>query len=115
MCPLSETIKDGTTREAEVYLHHKQGHRVPVWIRATPLRDEKNNIVGGAELFSDSSAQHLMLQRIQDLEELALIDNLTQLSNRKHLESEILKSLQEMKRYKLPFAILFIDIDQSGC
>jgi diguanylate cyclase (GGDEF)-like protein len=111
MCPLAATIKDGSTREAEVYLHHKKGHRVPVWIRATPLRDENNNIVGGAELFTDSSAQHLMLQRIQDLEELALIDTLTQLSNRKHLESEMHNSLQEMERYNLSFAILFIDID----
>ena len=111
MCPLAKTIKDGLPREADVYLHHKQGHRVPVWIRATPLRNEKNNIVGGAELFSDASPQHLMIQRIQDLEELALIDSLTQLSNRKYLESEIHKSLQEKERYNLSFAILFIDID----
>jgi diguanylate cyclase (GGDEF)-like protein/PAS domain S-box-containing protein len=111
MCPLAATIKDGSTREAEVYLHHKKGHRVPVWIRATPLRDENNNIIGGAELFTDSSSQHLMLQRIKDLEELALIDTLTQLSNRKHLESEMHNSLQEMERYNLSFAILFIDID----
>ena len=111
ICPLAETIKDGSTREAEVYLHHKQGHRVPVWIRATPLRDAKNMIVGGAELFTDASAHHLMLQRIQDLEALALIDSLTQLSNRKHLESEMHNSLQEMERYNLPFALLFIDID----
>jgi diguanylate cyclase (GGDEF)-like protein/PAS domain S-box-containing protein len=111
ICPLAATMREGSTREAEVYLHHKKGHRVPVWVRVTPLRDEKNEIVGGAELFTDSSAQHVMLQRIQDLEELALIDTLTQLSNRKHLELEIHNSLQEMQRYNLSFAILFIDID----
>ena len=111
LCPLAETIRDGSTREAEVYLHHKKGHRVPVWIRATPLRDEKHNIVGGAELFTDASAHHVMLKRIKDLEELALIDTLTQLSNRKHLESAMHNSFQEMERYNLSFAVLFIDID----
>lgn len=111
MCPLAATMSDGLTREAEVYLHHKKGHRLPVWIRATPLRNENSAIVGAAELFTDASAHQLILQRIHDLETLALIDPLTQLSNRKHLESELHNSLQEMQRYNLSFAILFIDID----
>ena len=36
-CPLSESIKDGRTREIRIFLHHKDGHRVPVWVRSDPI------------------------------------------------------------------------------
>jgi PAS domain S-box-containing protein len=29
-CPLHQTLSDGQGREALVYLHHKEGYRVPV-------------------------------------------------------------------------------------
>jgi len=33
MCPLEETMSDGKSRTAEVFLHHRNGHRVPVRVR----------------------------------------------------------------------------------
>ena len=50
-CPLHATMEDGKKREANVYLHHKDGQRIPVTIRTVPLKDEKNEIVGAVELF----------------------------------------------------------------
>ena len=82
MCPLAATIEDGSSRESEVYLHHKNGHRLPVWIRITPIRDTKGVIVGGAELFTDLSPRNALALRIEELERHALLDNLTQLANR---------------------------------
>ncbi len=37
-CPLAACMSDGLPREAEVFLHHADGHRVPVLVRgaATP-------------------------------------------------------------------------------
>ena len=32
-CPLTATIGDGAPREADVFLHHADGHRVPVRVR----------------------------------------------------------------------------------
>lgn len=37
-CPLAAVMEDGHVREAEVFLHHKDGHRMPVVVRATPMR-----------------------------------------------------------------------------
>src|SRR5689334_15269715 len=55
-CPLSATLFDGQVREAHVYLHHKRGHRVPVSIRVTPIRDAEGEIIGAAEVFADNTA-----------------------------------------------------------
>ena len=39
-------------RSADVYLHHKDGHRVAVTVRGHPLIDPHGRIVGSAEVFS---------------------------------------------------------------
>jgi PAS domain S-box-containing protein len=71
MCPLAATIKDGVPRKTEVYLHHRDGHRVPVSVRVTPRHDQNGNIIGGIELFSDLSNGEALRLWIAELEELA--------------------------------------------
>lgn len=111
MCPLAATIEDGKPREAEICLHHKGGHRIPVSVRASTLTDMDGNIIGGIELFTDISNQAANELRVKELEKLALLDNLTQLANRNYIVREIQSRLEEKKRFHVPFGILFIDID----
>lgn len=111
VCPLAATIKDGQPRDAEVYLRHKEGHRVPVWVRTAQLKDSKGQVVGGAELFSDLSANNAIANKIEELERLSLIDTLTQLANRRFVEMELVGRLSEMQRYDLSFGLLMLDID----
>ncbi len=111
MCPLAESISDGIPREAEVYLHHKNGHRVPVAIRVSTMTDGKGKIIGGIELFTDISGREASGLRIKELEKLAMLDSLTQLANRNFIEKELQNRFEENKRFKVPFGILFIDVD----
>lgn len=111
MCPLAASIKDGLSREAEVYLHHRDGYRVPVTIHVAPQRDKNGEIVGAIELFSDRSSRNVMRLRIEELERLAFLDNLTMLANRRYIELEVESRLAEVKRYGSTFGILLMDID----
>ncbi|MFQ5485191.1 MAG: GGDEF domain-containing protein, partial [Desulfobacterales bacterium] len=111
MCPLAATITDGKPREDEVYMHHKDGHRIPVSVRVSTLTDRDGKIIGGVELFTDISNQAANQLRVKELKKLVLIDNLTQLANRSYIEREIQSRLEEKKRLNIPFGILFIDID----
>ena len=110
-CPIDGTLEDGRYRDARVYLHHKDGHRVPVWIRAAPLRDTAGNIIGGAELFTDLSAGNAITERIQELERFSFLDNLTQLANRRFVEMELDSRVSELNRYGVTFGVIFMDID----
>jgi diguanylate cyclase (GGDEF)-like protein/PAS domain S-box-containing protein len=110
-CPLAATIDSGAVQDAELFLHHKNGHRVPVSVRVVPLTDDKGEVIGGVEMFSDSSNQAANEQRLQELEKLALLDELTQLANRRYLERELDARLEEMSRYDIPFGVLFMDLD----
>jgi len=111
MCPLAATIVDGKPREAEVYMHHKDGHRIPVSVRVSTLTDAQGKVIGGIELFTDISNQAANELRVKELEKLALLDNLTQLANRNYIEKEIQSRFEEKKRLNVPFGVFFIDID----
>ncbi len=110
-CPLARTLKDGKPREVEVYLHHKTGHRVPVSVRVSALRDSEGKITGATELFSDISNKSAIELRIKELEKIALLDHLTQLANRVYTEKSIESRFHERDRFGLPFGILLMDID----
>lgn len=110
-CPLAATLMDGLPREAEVYLHHKSGHRVPVLVRVTPIREATGAIAGAVEVFSDNSVKTTALQIMEDLRQLSLLDALTNLGNRRYIESHLQARLDELGRYNWPFGVLMIDID----
>ena len=112
LCPLAATMLDGSERTADVYLRHKDGHRVSVNIRITPLRDERGAITGGVEVFTDNSQKLSAIARMEAFEKLAYLDPLTGTANRRFAEITIHSRYEEFERYGWPFGLIFIDIDR---
>jgi diguanylate cyclase (GGDEF)-like protein/PAS domain S-box-containing protein len=110
-CPLSKTLEDGKIREADVYLHHKKGRRVPISIRVSPVRNTDNDIIGAVEVFSDNSQKIELIRKIDNLQKDVFIDPLTQIANRKYGEMHLKTRLNELKCYDVPFGFLIMDID----
>lgn len=110
-CPLAKTISDGLIRESNVFLNHKDGHRVAVKVYTIPLQDNNKETIGGAEVFSDISVMTAMQLKTKELEKMAFFDALTKLPNREHIQAEIMSMFHEYNRYSIPFGILFLDID----
>lgn len=110
-CPLQATISEGTPREAEVYLHHADGHRVPVRVRTSPIRNDNGEIIGGVESFSDNTSLLTVHSRAKRLERTTLLDPLTGVGNRRYLELQLKSALAEFQHYHIPIGILFIDVD----
>ena len=111
-CPLEAVIERASPPpEAKIFLHHKEGHRLPVRVRVVPLKDALGQIIGAAEFFTDISNQEIMSERIRELEQMALLDPLTRLPNRHHLEPSLISRLNERDRFGLHFGLLFLDLD----
>jgi len=110
-CPLSSTIVDGKSREVNVFLHHKKGHRVPVCVRTVPLRNRGGAIVGAIETFTDNTTHMADLERIRRLEKLAYVDELTNLANRRYLQDAMNSRLAELRRHGTPFGLMALDVD----
>ena len=112
LCPLAKTIKDGRRHEDELYLRHKDGHRIPVLVRVAPIKDKEKHIIGAVEIFSDNSSAVSRRARISELERLALLDELTLLPNRACMERELESRASELERFGRLFGVLLMDVDQ---
>ena len=110
-CPLQATMLDAQTRTVDVYLHHKDGHRVSVQVRALPLRDEVGEIAGSIEIFVDTSRQEAMFRQLKELERSLYQDELTGIGNRKFAEVRLSELMGAFTEHGQTFGVLFVDID----
>jgi len=110
-CPMAACLADGSTRSAEVFLHHKEGHRVPVRVQVLPVRDGDGSVVGSLEIFSDVSTPVEALRTIEELRALALLDPLTGLGNRRYAETTLARRLEQLRRYGWTLGVAFFDVD----
>ncbi|MHC1698916.1 MAG: diguanylate cyclase [Geobacteraceae bacterium] len=110
-CPARNTMESGMPAEAEVFLHHKNGHRIPVSVKVTPIHDAAGAVIGAVEIFRDNSEKLASLSLIEELEEKAFQDALTSLPNRRYLDRFLMAKLDETSRYDWKFGLIFLDID----
>ena len=111
-CPLSASIDDGSAHEANVFLRHKCGRRVPVNVRVQPMRGVDGSIVGAIEIFSDDSAQTEARRKTEAMKRLAFLDHLTQIPNRRFVEMSLATALVEFSVHNDPFGVLVFDLDK---
>jgi diguanylate cyclase (GGDEF)-like protein/PAS domain S-box-containing protein len=110
-CPLEATIKDGQARQAEVFLHHAQGHRVPVVLHAEAIKDETGKILGAVETFTDNTALFTIEKRASRLQGLVDQDALTKVGSRIYFTNILETSLMEVHALHAKIGLLFLDID----
>lgn len=104
ICNCSENIGD-------LYIRHKDGHRVPVRIHITPVTDTQGNIVGAIEVFRENVFRSVDEELIEDLKKADLIDPFTGLANRKYVEMKLRSSLEHKQKHNIPFGIILISVD----
>ncbi|MGC8690807.1 MAG: diguanylate cyclase domain-containing protein [Caldisericum sp.] len=110
-CPLVRAMEKGEIVSENVYLHDKNGARIPVNVETIPVRNRKGEIVGAVERFNQGWGLPLIRENIQKLQKDAFIDQLTQIPNRRYLEIKIDEAIKEVNLLNKSHGFLFIDID----
>ena len=110
-CPFNGVLKDGNPRELEMFLRHKEGHRVPIQVRVLPMRNDAGQIVGAVQVFGNSTADEPADRRVLELEKLAYHDSLTNLPNRRYFQLKVEQALQEHRSFSRLYGLLMFDID----
>jgi diguanylate cyclase (GGDEF)-like protein/PAS domain S-box-containing protein len=111
-CPLANCMENGRPREADVFLHHADGHRVPVLVRTAPLMDSEGNITGSVETFTRDSGVMSVHQELRELRHSVVTDKLTGIGNRRYLDSRLRSAILELTYEKdLSTGLLMMDID----
>ena len=107
-CPLYASTIDGEQRKADVFLRHKNGHRVPVSVNIFPMY-EQGEIVGAIEIFT-INAPRVYDEKNSGLDP-SMADKLTGLPNRAKAESFIGYKLSEAQQFGTRFCTIRADID----
>ena len=111
LCPLKGVLCDGHPRECAVFLRHRHGHRVPVRVRSSPIRDSGGLVIGAVEVFDQTSAP--ARHAIRQLEEFGCLDELTGAAHRRYGEMRVRQALEGLNEFRIPFGWLRIGLDAN--
>lgn len=116
-CPLHDSLVDYKRRCGQMYLHHKDGHRVRISTKISPVF-KNGEIIGAMEVFKQIMDNNLTKNNheedhysMEELKLMALYDPLTKIPNRRYVESFIDSKILEYRNLGIHFGILFMDID----
>ncbi len=110
-CPLHHTIQTGEIQQSHVFLKHKEGYRVPVLVKSLPIYDDRQQIVGAIEVFTDERFQKNIFLENETLKDELMKDPLTQISNRRYFEFSLQKVIEQFSQFEKKFGVLLFDID----
>jgi diguanylate cyclase (GGDEF)-like protein/PAS domain S-box-containing protein len=110
-CPLSLAMDRGKVQEAEAFLHHADGHRLPVTMQASPIHTDKGEVTGAVETFRNNSQLVESRRQLYHLRKAALLDPLTQVANRRFLDLRLWSMLEEYRQSSVPFGVFMCDVD----
>lgn len=111
-CPSHETLHDSQPREAVMFLLHKQGHRIPVHSRISPVKNENGETTGAIGIFSDQSRDSQIIKELERHKKESLLDPLLGIGNRRYAETMFQIRQYEMKMTGVSFGIMFMDVDR---
>lgn len=111
-CPLTLCIDQGKPQTVDVYLRHKDGHRVPVRANVIPFIDDEGEILGAVQFFEDLTSSAKMVRKINKLNKMAHIDVLTGVYNRRFLNDLLQNLWHQHVTYDHQFALLFADFNK---
>jgi diguanylate cyclase (GGDEF)-like protein/PAS domain S-box-containing protein len=110
-CPVARAIKTSRAAAATGFLHHKQGHEIPVRIRAVPVRNQHGSIIGAVEVFEDLQ-QAASPDRGEPRRQLPdCVDSMTGVASRAMMQSHLRQGLLTFAEARIPFGLLLLRIE----
>lgn len=110
-CPLLQTMHDGQPRELDVFMRHKDGQRIPVRIRAVPIRDEHGAIVGAAECMDERPVFPIPDIHPWRFGAALSMDAAAEVPDHQAILARLLAGLEDFAAGHIPFGVLSIAID----
>ncbi len=111
-CPLQATLIDQIQRHESLYLHHKEGHLVPIRVSIAPIFDDDGEVIGGLETFQDITHEMAAIKEVENLKEQVYIDSLTGIGNRRCCDKMLSRRFNELEFIdSSSLGIILFDVD----
>jgi diguanylate cyclase (GGDEF)-like protein len=113
--PVNAAFRDGKVTSTDVFILHRDGYRVPVFLRTVPIRDEHGAVIGVAESLEENQSACAWAKRQAKFEAYGCLDEMTGALSRSFIEWLLRESLTTFANYNVPFGILLFQVDQIDC
>ena len=107
--PIVELVQDDLATAVEGVLVTRDGRRITIEERRSPIRDTDGAVHGHVLVFRDVTARH---EHEEAMRRLAYRDELTGLPNRTSLTDRLQLELAHARRNRESLALLYVDLDQ---
>ncbi|MGA7793470.1 MAG: diguanylate cyclase [Candidatus Acidiferrales bacterium] len=109
--PINLVFRDGKPSTMDVSILHKDGYRVPIVLRTSPIRNSHGAVVGAAESFEKNRSASDWTRRQAGLADFGCLDAMTGVAAQSFMETQLRENLTIFAEHNIPFGILLIQID----
>ncbi len=110
-CPITLALQGQATEHHKYLLLHTDGQELPVSLNTLLVRNSKNQLCGAILMIRDASHQVELEEQVQSLHEIAITDNLTNVSNRAELSRYLPEFVNSHLETSQPGSLIICDID----
>jgi len=110
-CPVGTAIQNAHPAEADGYVHHKEGHRIPVHVWAVPVRDAHGSMIGAVESFEDTHQTEDREHREDSLKNSGCLDEVTGIASHAIMQSHLRETLGTFAELQVPFGVLYFRLE----
>jgi diguanylate cyclase (GGDEF)-like protein/PAS domain S-box-containing protein len=109
--PVNLAFRDGKASVMNVSILHKDGFRVPIVLRTTPIRNSRGTVVGAAESFEKNRSAADWTRRQAAFADFGCLDTITGVAAQSFMEVQLREHLNTFAELRVPFGILMVQID----
>jgi len=114
-CPLTRIMDGNDFFECDIEKKDKQGSRVSFLLTATSFFGLDGELMGMVAEFKDITSRRQVEAALEkanlELQRLSVLDDLTQVANRRRFDETLNEEWQRLSRYRAPLSLIFCDID----
>ena len=114
-CPLTQIIQGRRRVELEVEKKLKDESKAFYMITSTPLRGPDADLIALVSSIADITprveAERALQKKEERFRELSIVDDLTNLYNKRHLNDLLKSEIDRTDRYEHPLSLMLMDID----
>jgi diguanylate cyclase (GGDEF)-like protein/PAS domain S-box-containing protein len=109
---LVSAMREAKPIQIDAYLRHKKGHSIPVLLRAIPVRNAQDKVIGAAACFDENAAASEWNRRRDKLAEFGCLDDDTGIPNQEFVLTRLRECQDAFERHHVPFGVFRIDVNQ---
>lgn len=110
--PINLVFRDGKSSVMDVAILHKDGYRVPIVLRTSPIRNSHGAVIGAAESFEKNRSASDWTRRQAAFAEFSCLDGATGVPAQGFMETQLAEHLTGYTENYIPFGILLIQVDR---